>query len=378
MAACGPSDKLPDSGTSVLRSFASVLADGTKQTDALALGEVSTFRGEPALRISRREIEQLSVPFQNSLKHVLIRPVLEEDYTRLFARRIWYVSSSPMSISKWSLEFKADQELSIAPIWVCFPELPIPFFQQTQLFKLASTLGRPLKIDASTSDMRRPSVARVLVELNFASNPVRRIWIGDENFGFWQPVEMETWPSYYGFSSRFGPAEEQCFHKNPFLRSDPPIHKVPSKTQKQRQIYVPKVVNEKEKELEVTTVQSKPAADVNKEQGMSAAHAQTIPEAATLGNNSQFVLDSINPDDFQLNIGQNHKGKAAKSVIVTDRVVVPEHGTDVGLQTSTSNPLEDGEFTDPESENDHSIQPANGAFTEAASEEKAMEVGDSS
>ena len=71
-------------------------------------------------------------------------------------------------------------------------------------------------------------------------------------------------------------------------------------------------------------------------------------------------------------------GKAAKSVIVTDRVVVPEHGTDVGLQTSTSNPLEDGEFTDPESENDYSIQPTNGAFTEAASEEKAMEAGDSS
>lgn len=74
-------------------------------------------------------------------------------------------------------------------------------------------------------------------------------------------------------------------------------------------------MNEKEKELEVTTVQSKPAADVNKEQGMSAAHAQTIPEAATLGNNSQFVLDSINPDDFQSNIGQNHKGKEKMSEI---------------------------------------------------------------
>ena len=193
--------------------------------------------------------------------------------------------------------------------------MPIPFFQQTQLFKLASTLGRPLKIDASTSDMRRPSVARVLVELNVASNPVRRIWIGDEHFGFWQAIEMEIWLSYCGFCSRFGHAEEQCFHKNPFLRSDPPIHEVPSKTQKQRQIYVPKVVNEKKNELEVMTVQSKPAADVNKEQEMSAAHAQRIPEAATLGNNSQFVLDSINPDDFQSNIGQNHKGKEEMSEI---------------------------------------------------------------
>ena len=97
-----------------------------------------------------------------------------------------------------------------------------------------------------------------------------------------------------------------------------------------------------------------------------------------MGNNSHFVLDTINPDDLQPNIGQSHKGEAAKSAIVTDRVVVPEHGADVGLQTSTSNPLHDGEFTDPECEDDHSIQLENGASTEAALKEKAMETGDSS
>ena len=91
--------------------------------------------------------------------HVLLRPSLEEDYTRLFARRVWYVRSSPMSISKWSLEFKANQELAIAPVWVAFPELPLPFFQKQQLLRLAATLGRPLRVDAATSDLRRPSVA---------------------------------------------------------------------------------------------------------------------------------------------------------------------------------------------------------------------------
>ena len=163
----------------------------------MALGEVSSFRGEPALRLSRHDIETLSQPFQNALvgrfpfsrptmeiirkfitsiglkgecavglldsKHVLIRPSLEEDYTRLFARRLWYVQNSPMSLSKWSLEFKADHELAIAPVWVSFPELPIPFFQKNQLLRLAATLGRPLRVDAATIDLRRPSVARVMV-----------------------------------------------------------------------------------------------------------------------------------------------------------------------------------------------------------------------
>ena len=66
MAACGPSHTQA-SGSPVQRSFASVLAGASDKPDAIALGEVSTFRGEPALRISRREIEQLSEPFQNSL-----------------------------------------------------------------------------------------------------------------------------------------------------------------------------------------------------------------------------------------------------------------------------------------------------------------------
>ena len=125
-----------------------------------ALGEISSFRGEPALRLTRQEIATLSEPFQNALmgrfsysrpsmeiirrfitslglkgdcavglldpKHVLLRPTLEEDYARLFARRIWYVRSSPMSISKWSLEFKANQELAAAPVWVALPDLPLP------------------------------------------------------------------------------------------------------------------------------------------------------------------------------------------------------------------------------------------------------------
>ena len=56
--------------------------------------------------------------------------------------------------------------------------------------------------------------------------------------------------------------------------------------------------------------------------------------------------------------------------------VVPEDGADAGLQISTSNPLEEGKFTDPRSNDDHSIHPANGTFIEAASEDKTMEASD--
>ena len=155
MAANGSSESSPEGGPPQGRSFAAVVSGGAAVAASGALGEVSTFRGEPALRLTKQDIAKLAEPFQNALvgrfaftrpsmelirkfitslglkgecavglldqKHVLLRPALEEDYTRLFARRVWYVRSSPMSISKWSLEFKANQELAIALVWVAFP-----------------------------------------------------------------------------------------------------------------------------------------------------------------------------------------------------------------------------------------------------------------
>ena len=49
--------------------------------------------------------------------------------------------------------------------------------------KISMVLGRPLQVDAAISDFRRPSVARVLVELDTYKPRVLRIWIGDDSKG---------------------------------------------------------------------------------------------------------------------------------------------------------------------------------------------------
>lgn len=70
-------------------------------------------------------------------KHILIRPSNDEDFTRLFVRRTWFVQNSPMTVSKWTLDFKPNQESSIVPIWVNFPYFPLPLFNKKYLHKLA-------------------------------------------------------------------------------------------------------------------------------------------------------------------------------------------------------------------------------------------------
>nr|XP_027120700.1 uncharacterized protein LOC113737716 [Coffea arabica] len=86
-----------------------------------------------------------------------------------------------MVVSKWTMNFRNNQEPSIVLIWVVFPGLPIPFFAKQQISKLAATLGRVLKIDSATATLRRPLVARVLVEMDVATELAKRIWIGDDD-----------------------------------------------------------------------------------------------------------------------------------------------------------------------------------------------------
>ncbi|XP_071933805.1 uncharacterized protein [Coffea arabica] len=232
------------------KSFADVTAGG----EAVAvpeLGSLGSHRGEPALIISRQELTALAVPFRNALigrfalrrppmesirkffvslglkgevsvglldaKHVLIRPSLEEDYSRLFIRRMWFFQNSPMAISKWSMDFKADQDYSIAPVWVTLPGLPLPFFDKRSLLKLGSLLGRPLQLDAATLQLRRLSVVQMLVEIDVSTSPVKRVWIGDADCGQWQPVEYEAWPSFCGFCRKLGHTESGCYKKFPEL-----------------------------------------------------------------------------------------------------------------------------------------------------------------
>ena len=55
------------------------------------------------------------------------------------------------------------------PIWVRFPNLPLQCWSPLCLSKLASMIGKPLRLDTPTSSMTRLSYARVLVEIDLLS-----------------------------------------------------------------------------------------------------------------------------------------------------------------------------------------------------------------
>ena len=58
------------------------------------------------------------------------------------------------------------EEMTRAPVWVRFPNLPLCCWSPPCLSKIASVLGKPIQSDHMTSSLSRLTYARVLVELD--------------------------------------------------------------------------------------------------------------------------------------------------------------------------------------------------------------------
>ncbi|PKU67293.1 hypothetical protein MA16_Dca021245 [Dendrobium catenatum] len=72
--------------------------------------------------------------------------------------------------------------------------------------------------DQATASVSRPSVARVLVELDVSKKYPNEIWLGSEVKGYFQKVEIENLPIFYYFCKMHGHAASECFKKVPNLR----------------------------------------------------------------------------------------------------------------------------------------------------------------
>ncbi|KAJ6932555.1 hypothetical protein NC651_008095 [Populus alba x Populus x berolinensis] len=83
------------------------------------------------------------------------------------------------------------------PIWIRFPNLPLQCWSPICLSKLASVIGKPLRLDTPTSSMTRLSYARVLVETDLLAELLNLINISLPNgVTMSQKVQYESLPRF--------------------------------------------------------------------------------------------------------------------------------------------------------------------------------------
>ena len=74
--------------------------------------------------------------------------------------------------------------------------MPIHLFAKQSLFSIGNLVGDPLQIDTATTNLMRPSVARICIAMDLRKKFPNKIWIGHGSGGFCQKVEYEKMPKY--------------------------------------------------------------------------------------------------------------------------------------------------------------------------------------
>ncbi|KAL3500280.1 hypothetical protein ACH5RR_039373 [Cinchona calisaya] len=74
---------------------------------------------------------------------------------------------------------------------------PVSFvFHKAALFSIASLVGNPLKIDASTASGSRLGKVRLCVNLDVAKPDLHQFWVNNGEKGKWQSIQYEDVPDY--------------------------------------------------------------------------------------------------------------------------------------------------------------------------------------
>jgi len=91
----------------------------------------------------------------------------EEDKSSVLRGGPYLVYGRPLILKPMTKFFDfSSEEMTRAPVWVKFPNLPLCCWSPSCLSKIASILGKPIQCDHMMSSLSRLSYARVLVELD--------------------------------------------------------------------------------------------------------------------------------------------------------------------------------------------------------------------
>ncbi|KAL0908782.1 hypothetical protein M5K25_023291 [Dendrobium thyrsiflorum] len=282
---------------------------GSSSSSSLSNLQISSHRGMPSLWILE-EILALATPFEFALvgKFSSRKPSLGAIRKFFFNLKlngdfsVTVLNPKHVLIKllfKWSPSFDVEVESPIFLIWVSFPNLRPHLFSLRILHELGSMFGCPLKIDHATSSGSRPSVARVLVELDVTKTFLDKVWVGPRNFGYIQSVVMEAFPSYCFHCKSLGHSKFECHILHPHLAKAP--------------IVVNKV-NEIISEL--------PIADANVHWHVSVLEPLVVPDVGIADGSVVIpvvVEDALNPP---ANVLVGVPGLADCSLVVSPTVVV--------------------------------------------------------
>ncbi|KAL9689452.1 hypothetical protein QQ045_009838 [Rhodiola kirilowii] len=144
----------------------------------------------------------------------------EEDCNRILALGPWSFDNRPLVIKPWSPDENYELEsVTALPVWVRFSGWNLHMRNEEILSMLASTIGKPIRMDGFTAGSDKLSYARVLIEVYAEHEMKREVCIkGPRGTNFYQRVQYDWLPPRCEHCHRFGHEKNLC--PLPRLRMD--------------------------------------------------------------------------------------------------------------------------------------------------------------
>ena len=131
----------------------------------------------------------------------LIKLQDEEEVERALTEGPWTILGHYLTVNRWSPSFKAtNSTITTVSAWIRFPNLPIQYYREPVLRKIATAVGKPLKVDLNTQLATRGKFARVAVEIDLTKPLLSQFTLDEEN----QKIEYEGLPQVCFHCGRVG------------------------------------------------------------------------------------------------------------------------------------------------------------------------------
>lgn len=93
----------------------------------------------------------------------------------------WIILGHYLTVQEWRPNFHPHKnELSKLLVWARFPAIPIEYFEEEFLVKIGKQIGRPVKVDTTTSLVSIGKFARICIEVDLSKPLLSKFTLEDE------------------------------------------------------------------------------------------------------------------------------------------------------------------------------------------------------
>ncbi|XP_020681241.1 uncharacterized protein LOC110098679 [Dendrobium catenatum] len=252
----------------------------------------------------------------------------KEPLEAIFANGSWFVRGQIIGVHRWSLNFSLTSLKGLtSPVWIRMPNLPLQCWDELNVCRIASLVGKPLLIDGNKFQWGRQEIGRVCVRIKLDEQLPLRVWVEGSTGKFLQKIEYERIPNFYFECGKIGHLKKDCLNSK--INSSPAEDLVKNKS-----VELNTKANFKEVGEEVPLAQADP--------DLSDGHYELSKSSEIQGADPKVQLEVLIKE-------QESKSKSGMEPI-TRSSAVTENKFDV-----LNSLLEEGEIIIPDEVNEHSV-----------------------